>query len=139
MTARLAFELNYLEISDFRHYPEEAARGNPYNCTFDLTVRSCGFGGTAPCQYDMKDFRQFAADLRKLYDFTCTTVTLGDMCYGSRVEFTMDSMGHIEVSGKIFGQAMEHSLEFTFPADQTVLGTFAEELETLISDSTETN
>lgn len=128
MTARLAFEENYLEIANFRYYPEEAARGNPYNCTFDLAVRSCGFGGTAPCEYDIKDFRQFAADLRKLYDFEKNSVTLDDMCCGSRVEIAMDRAGHMKVSGKIFGWAMDHSLEFTFPADQTVLLRFYEEL-----------
>lgn len=43
----------------------------------------------------------------------------------------MDSLGYITVSGKVYGSAMEHSIEFTFQADQTVLGEFIKQLEDL--------
>lgn len=134
MHARLAFDDNYLEIRNFCHFPEEAARGNPYNTTFDLAVYSEGFGGIASCEYDLAAFRKLVSDLRKLYGFELDHVRLDDLCYGSRVDFSMDRLGHIEVSGKIFGWAMEHSLEFTFPADQTVLKCFVAELASQTGD-----
>lgn len=131
MTARLAFGENALEIRNFHHFPEEAARGNPYNCTFRLAVSSGGFGGIAPCEYDRENFLRLIADLQKMYDFALNHTVLEDQLYGSRVEFSMDAAGHLEVSGKIFGEYMEHSLEFTFPADQTVLKCFVQALSAL--------
>ena len=44
--------------------------------------------------------------------------------YGSRVAFDMDRLGYLEVSGTVYGDAMEQELKFRFLADQTELGAF---------------
>lgn len=132
MKAGLVFENNQLEISNFRCYEEELARGNPYNSVFEVTVCSGGFCGRASCEYDLAEFKKLVQGIHKLYDFELSAVELSDICYGSKVRFAMDKTGHVEVSGKIFGKAMEHSLEFCFSADQTVLKQFASELDRLL-------
>ena len=133
MNARLAFADNYLEIRNVHHFPEEVMRGNPYNTTFDMAVCSGDFAGTASCECDLAAFRRLIGDLRKLYGFSLSHMRLDDLCYGSRVDISIDRAGHMEVSGKIFGRAMEHCLEFTFPADQTALMPFIEELDAILA------
>lgn len=135
MDACFYWKNNFLKIIDFHHDKDAFAQKNPYNCSFALAIRSGVFHGTAQCEYDRKAFADFIRDLNKLYNFTLSTAVLQDICYGSRVEFTMEKTGHLSISGKIYGDAMEHSLEFTFQADQTSLKQFLEELDALLRET----
>ena len=56
MSARFGFGENFIEVTDFCFYRNEAERGNPYNTTFNVVVQSCAFGGIAPCEYDIHKF-----------------------------------------------------------------------------------
>lgn len=132
MCATIAYGNNLLEITDFIHYPEEVKIGNPYNCTFNLKVVSGVFSGIAPCEYDIKDFRELVLAFEEMYQFKRTTVELKDTCYGTSVAFSMDKMGHIEVSGTIYGEAMIHEMKFEFHIDQTVLPMFIDELKSFL-------
>lgn len=126
--ARLIYENNYLIIDNFYYYNEDSY----YNTTFDLQVSSGNFKGLASCEYNIKDFRNFVADLQKMYSFELQTVTLHEICYGSRIQFQADKTGHIEITGEIYGDAMEHCLKFIFTVDQCVLKQFLSELQNLI-------
>lgn len=126
--ARLIYENNYLIIDNFDYHNEDAY----YNTTFDLQVSSGNFKGLASCEYNIKDFRNFVADLQKMYSFELQTVTLHEICYGSRIQFQADKTGHIEITGEIYGDAMEHCLKFIFTVDQCVLKQFLSELQNLI-------
>lgn len=128
--AKLIHGDNFLIITNFTHHQNDVY----YNTSFDLEVRSGSFCGVAPCEYDIKDFRKFVQDLLEMYHFQKQIVTLNDICYGSHVKFEADKTGHIEVSGEIFGEAMEHSLKFTFVTDQFVLKQFISELQDTMSD-----
>lgn len=132
MNASILYNNNLIEITDFIHYPEEVKRSNPYNCTFNLKVISGVFSGIAPCEYDIKDFRELVLAFEEMYHFKRTTVELKDICYGTSVEFSMDKMGHIDVSGTIFGEAMIHEMKFEFQIDQTVILPFINELKGLL-------
>lgn len=123
---------NLISIENFETYISEAERGNPYNTTFDIRVRSGAFCGYAGCEYDIKQFRILVGELREMYDFKRSSVELSEICYGSRVTFTMSKTGQIEVSGEIYGEAKEHSLTFVFSADQSSLLPFIEALEEMI-------
>lgn len=127
-TAKLIFEDNYLKIDNFVYHKEDIY----YNTSFNLEVRSGAFCGVAPCEYDIKEFQKFVQDLLEMYDFKKQIVMLNDICYGSNVKFEADQIGHIEVSGEIFGEAMEHSLKFSFVVDQFVLNKFILELQKMI-------
>ncbi len=127
-TAKLIYGDNFLIINNFRYHQNDIC----YNTSFDLGVRSGFFGGLAPCEYDIKEFRKFVQDLLEMYDFKRQMVMLNDICYGSNVKFEADKTGHIEVSGEIFGKAMEHSLKFSFVVDQSVLKQFISELQNMI-------
>ena len=122
---------NMLCIDNFEYRNEDAQHGNPYNCSFDLFVQSGLFAGVAPCEYDIKEFRIFFDQLKGLYRFERDSAEFWDICYGSQVRFHMDHTGHIEVTGEIFGEGMEHQLKFRFGgADQTHLPPFIDALET---------
>ena len=130
MTARLEFLGNYVEIRNFDYCAEEEQWGNPYNCSFDIRVVSDGFsGGADGCEYDYKEWKKFLSQLESLYCFESREAILSEICYGSTVKFTMDSSGHIEVSGLVYGNTMAQSLKFCFGADQTVLEPFIMELK----------
>ena len=128
----LKYGENLLAIENFDTHTIEVERGNPYNTTFDIRVCSGAFCGYAGCEYDIKQFRVFVRELREMYDFKRSSVELSEICYGSRVTFTMSKTGQIEVSGKLYGEAKEHSLTFVFSADQSSLLPFIEALENLV-------
>ena len=128
-SAKLIYENNFLIVNNFTYHQEDIY----YNTSFDLEVRSGTFSGVAPCEYDIKEFRKFVQDLLKMYDFKKQRVILNDICYGSNVKFEADKTGHIVVSGEIFGEAMEHSLKFSFVTDQVVLKRFISELQNMIN------
>ena len=127
-TAKLMYEDNYLIINNFIYHQKDIY----YNTSFDLEIRSGSFSGVAPCEYDIKEFRKFVEDLLEMYDFKKQIVMFNEICYGSNVKFEADKTGHITVSGEIFGEAMEHSLKFSFMIDQSVLDKFISELQNLI-------
>ena len=132
MLPRFEYGENFVEVSNICFHGNEAERGNPYNTTFSIAVQSCGFRGIAPCEYDIKNFKAFLADLHSLYNFETDKAMLEDICYGSKILFAMDRTGHIEVSGRIYGDCMIHALEFCFAGDQTVLKSFLDGLDELL-------
>ena len=126
-TAKLMYEDNYLIINNFIYHQKDIY----YNTSFDLEIRSGSFSGVAPCEYDIKEFRKFVEELLEMYDFKKQIVMFNEICYGSNVKFEADKTGHITVSGEIFGEAMEHSLKFSFMIDQSVLDKFISELQNI--------
>ena len=126
-TAKLIHEDNYLMINNFIYHQKDIY----YNTSFDLEIRSGSFSGVAPCEYDIKEFRKFVEELLEMYDFKKQIVMFNEICYGSNVKFEADKTGHITVSGEIFGEAMEHSLKFSFMIDQSVLDKFISELQNI--------
>lgn len=126
--AKLIYGDNYLMINNFIYHQKDIY----YNTSFNLEIRSGFFGGVAPCEYDIKEFRSFVEELSEMYEFKKQIVMFNDICYGSNVKFEADKTGHITVSGEIFGKALKHSLKFSFVADQFVLKQFISELQNMI-------
>lgn len=120
---------NSLAISDFVHYQADVEAGNPYNTSFNIAIVSGPFSGFGPFECDIKDFIAFTREINELYEFHRIEVKLQDICYGSHVNFEMDRIGHLIVSGEIFGNATIQSLKFEFEADQTALKPFADSLK----------
>ena len=77
--------------------------------------------------------------MRELYDFKISEVVFSDICYGSKITFSMKKNGTLTVSGNVFGKAAEHSLTFTFEADQTVIPTFVNGIGRMISEAENTD
>ena len=130
MNANLEYCGDKIVIDDFCHYKEDEKGGNPYNCIFNIFVVSGDFQGCATgCEYDYKQFQVFIRQLKDLVLNKTTHALLHEIGYGSKILFTGDGYGHIEVSGTIYGEAMTHSLQFSFSTDQTVYASFIRELE----------
>jgi len=132
MNAKLEYCGNIIEIVNFCHSFEDELSGNPYNCSFNIRIVSGMFLGYADgCEYDYKEWKKFVAQLGNLILFKTNEVILHEIGYGGTIKFVGDGLGHIEVSGLIYGNAMSHSLQFEFMADQTAFSTFLSELQSL--------
>lgn len=133
MNARFEFGKNFLEIANFKHYAEEAERGNQYNTLFDLRVQSMdgGFVGVGDFECDIKQIAQFAAELEEMYNLKRTAVNLESLIgYDQEIEFIFQRNGHITVYGTITN--FTHSMEFEFEADQTALPPFIRQLREML-------
>ena len=133
MDPRLEFCGNYLEIKNFQHHIEDERNGNPYNCLFDIKVRSGMFSGIAEeCEYDYKELQLFIKELEDLISFKVKEVSLIEIGFGSKIDFICDRTGHIKVCGEIRGGfAGDHHLKFGFETDQTVFPPFIKALKSL--------
>jgi len=107
---------------------EDFLNGNPYNTTFNVRVVSGNFAGFASFEYNIKEFIRFIHEIKELYDFKRQTVELNDICYGSYIQFNLSNLGHIHISGTLYGSAMIHSLKFEFDTDQTAFFSFCNAL-----------
>ena len=124
MACELRSGENFLEFSDFCHFAEDEANGNPYNFFFTVRVSSDGFSGHTRWECDRKEFVKFVQSAQDLYDFRTSSAELNDIGYGSHIRFDLDRTGHITVSGTLYGHAADHSVTFRFTADQTDLHPF---------------
>lgn len=124
-------------ISNINISYEDYRSGNPYNTTFIIKVISGHFAGLSEFEYDIKEFIRFIREIKDLYDFKIKIVELNDICYGSKIVFTVGNTGHVNIAGEIYGVATEHSLTFTFDTDQTAILPFANALhKDFIADNT---
>ncbi len=132
MKAKLEYCGNLIEIIDFHHYIEDEMAGNPYNCTFNIRIISGVFSGLADgCEYDYKEWKKFIEQLNDLILFKTNEAILYEIGYGGKISFKGDKLGHIKISGLVYGNAMSHSLQFEFMTDQTVFHSFINELRNL--------
>ena len=129
MEAILEYCGNRIEIFDFFHSAEDEKSGNPYNSSFSVRVRSGLFSGEGRYVTDYKAFERFIAALRDVTECRADKAVLEDYDYGSTVRFGGDGLGHIEVSGTVYGEAMTHAVTFSFPTDQTIYAPFLRTLE----------
>ena len=132
MSAKLEYCGNSIEISDFYHSLDDETARNPYNCSFNIKIVSGQFSGIADgCEYDYKEWKKYITQLEDLIYFKTKEVTMIEIGYGNKIVFVGDGMGHIKVTGEIYGHAMSHLLKFEFDTDQTVFPSFIEELKKL--------
>ena len=132
MEPKLEYLGNYIVIRDFQHYIDDEKNGNPYNCSFEIIVKSGVFAGIADgCECDYKELQKFIVSLEDLISFKRRNVTFCEIGYGNTIQFKCDRTGHIEVSGEICGEAGSHVLKFEFITDQTSFPKFINELKNL--------
>ncbi len=126
MTAALEYGGNSLKIADFMYVPEDP---EPYNCSFNMLVKSGLWAGCAVgCECGFLTIKTFADELSALYDFQRQAVAF-DAGYGNHLLFEMNGLGHLEISGEIYGNAGACYMKFRFQGDQTVLQDFIRQLK----------
>lgn len=131
MTAILEYCGHSLKIADFVYIPEDP---EPYNCSFDILVKSGLWAGCAvgcECGYIM--IKTWIAELEELYEFKRKASAL-EAGYGNSLLFEINDMGHLAVSGMIYGNKGECRMKFRFQADQTVLRNFTGQLKKMIAE-----
>ena len=118
----------HFSIRDIKVSDVDYEAGNPYNTFFNVKVQSECFAGVARFECNIKDFILFINEIKNLYDFKQNKVSLSDICYGSNIQFEMNRIGHITISGTLYGNAMIHSMTFEFLTDQTAIKPFLDGL-----------
>jgi len=134
MSARFEFGRNYLEIANFRYFPEV----DVYNTLYDLRVQSYDgrFFGTGDCEDDFNSIKQFALELQEMYDLKRDHIEFHDgYGHGADILFSLYKNGHINVEGEI--GCFSHTLQFDFEARQTSLPPFIKSLKELIEEYNE--
>lgn len=133
MNAKLEYCGNYLELANFKYYPEEAEKGNPYNTSFDVKVVSGLFSGYSEYwEYDHRELAGFISQLEELAAGKINEVILQEIGVGQQIHFEGDGQGHITVSGTISSDGVHpQSLSFEFVTDQTVYTDFIKQLQML--------
>ncbi len=132
MEARLEYCGNYIEITDFHYYVDDGITNNPYNCAFNIKVKSGVFSGMADgCEYDYNELQKFIKALEEMILFKREEITFIEIGYGNKIVFNCDKTGHIKVSGDIQGDVGRHILKFEFMTDRTVFPKFIKELKNL--------
>ena len=131
MKAELLYLGNSLSITDFIYYHEDEELGSPCNTGFSIFVVSDVFSGRGDCECDIKDFRHFISELQELYAFKRETVEWHDI-YSNHLAFRLHKTGEIDIHGTLYADGKEHSLTFTFYADQSALPPFIKGLLQLI-------
>ncbi len=133
MNAKLEYCGNYLELANFKYYPEEENSGNPYNTSFDVKVVSDGYSGHSQYwEYDHRELAGFISQLEELAAGKINEVVFQEIGTGQRIFFKGDGQGHITVSGTISSDGVHpQSLSFEFVTDQTVYTDFIKQLQML--------
>lgn len=132
MEPKLEYCGNYIEIRNFHHSIDDEKNENPYNCSFDIKVKSGVFTGVADgCECDYKELQKFIVALEDLISFKRKEIAFIEIGYGNKIEFKCDRTGHIKIFGDIQGDAGTHFMKFEFMTDQTVFSKFINELKSL--------
>ncbi len=102
---------------------------NPFIAVF-INVSSEGFSGKADMDIPVKDFGNFAVDLKNLYDSLKGSARLEEPYFPNNfIEFVMTKTGRVVVSGRIHDcYPRPRTLTFEDEIDQTYLQVFANEL-----------
>lgn len=135
MNARFEFGKNFIEILNFKHYPEDLVFGSPYNTVFDLRVQSQDgrFKGEGYFEVDLKDVQKFVGELQEMYDLKRQSVKLTNWVIDDQeVELIMEPTGQITVYGSV--SSFTDALEFEFEADQTALPVFIKGLKEILRE-----
>ncbi len=123
---------NILSIFNFSYFPDDEKGGNAYNTSFLIRIISEDFSGVGEFECDIKEFRKFAEEINELFELKRFEVLFKEICYGSTIKFKINRIGHLEISGEIFGTHMLQCLKFSFIADQTSLNGFADSIKHII-------
>jgi hypothetical protein len=114
-------ELSLVEVKRF-------GSSNNFRCT--LRVRSGGFACERPFYFDAPYLTQAIAGLNRMLAGEPGKAVLRSTYEEDRLEFEMNRLGHVVVSGEVVEHAeLSQSLSFAFRTDQTVLGPLARALE----------
>lgn len=102
------------------------------NFTFDLTVLSNGFGGTAHFCVRREQLEKMCVDLTSMHLRLSRTTKLEDNDSDAFVEFQIEPNGQLNVIGQIGGTHEDHFVKFKFQTDQTCIPRFVQDFNFLL-------
>ena len=116
---------NCVEIFDF--WCNDRESNDPYGTEFKVRVCSNGEDNYGE-MCGIEEVRNFVGQLDEMNHLQGKHAEIKDVSYGGRLCFNLDRMGHVQVSGTLFGVYGIQSLKFEFTGDQTALGPFLDGL-----------
>jgi len=116
-TERLSFAARYLVQVNF---------------TFDLTVLSRGFGGTAHFCVRRDQIETMCVDLTNMHSTLSGKTKLDDNDSDAFVAFEIESNGLLNLWGQVGGTHEESFVKFNLQTDQTCIPTFVADFQSLL-------
>ena len=122
-------EFASFEISNFEYFSQDPRNG--VNSIFSVRVVSGNFSGVGDFEYNLEEFKKFILSMKDMYDLKINRVVLKDQMYSGRnyVEFTLDLLGHLNISGDLDEPGGDQFIHFSLGADQTYLKSFIESMK----------
>ncbi len=102
------------------------------NFTFDLTVLSDSFIGTAHFCVRRDQLEDMCSDLTNMHLKLSGTTKLDDNDSDAFVEFGIEPNGRLNVTGQVGGTHEDHFVKFKFQTDQTCIPQFVQEFKALL-------
>ena len=116
-TERLSFATRYLVQINF---------------TFDLTILSDGFSGTAHFCVRHEQLEKMCADLTNMHLKLSGATKLDDNDSDGYVKFEIEPNGRLIVSGQVGGTHEDNFVKFKFETDQTCIPQFVQDFKSLL-------
>lgn len=117
-----------LIISNVLRFEEDVKCGNKYNTEFNIQVFSNGYSGKSIFIVDVEDWKEFILQLNTINTTLKGIAIIKDLSLGSYIEFEINRLGKVIVTGVLFDNHKEQSLKFRFEVDQTHLNNLSNEL-----------
>ena len=89
--------------------------------TCNIEVKSSGFGGCSNFCISLNDIERTNKELRDMYKNLKGTVLINDSDSDSFIKLEAKDLGQLLCVGEIGGSYRDHSVRFSFQADQTIL------------------
>ena len=102
------------------------------NFTFEVSVFSEGFAGTAHFCVRREQLERFCNELISMYSLLDGSSVLEDNDSDAFVKFEFNSTGHLIVKGQVGGSHEDQMVRFKFQTDQTVIPQFVTDFQLLI-------
>jgi hypothetical protein len=119
-------EATTLKLSNVEKYGD----GSGYGC--QLSVRSGGFSVERHFYFDHFHLAKAIDAIRSMTVGAPGEATIRGQWDEDEINFNMNVLGHVIVSGQIFEHAeLSQALKFAFRTDQTVLGPLLRDLEAI--------
>jgi len=102
------------------------------NFTFDLTILSDGFSGTAHFCVRREQLEKMCSDLTNMHLQLLGTTQLDDNDSDAFVKFEIEPNGRLNVIGQVGGTHEDHFVKFKFQTDQTCIPQFVQDFNVLL-------
>ena len=102
------------------------------NFTFDLTVKSDAFLGTAHFCVRKEQIEYICDDLKKMLSYKFGTTIIDDNDSNAFIEFEINDLGRVFINGQVGGKQEDNFMKFKFSTDNIATDKFVNDFRNLL-------